>query len=232
MSHGHDDFETEPVPGLPKRLPAGEDILWQGAPDRGAIAVRTFHLRKLAVYAAIIVAWRGITVVYDGGTLTEGVLAAAILGGVSAAAIGILYWIAGLVAGGTIYTITNKRLVMRFGIALPMTVQIPFSKIVSAAVRRGKDGIGDIPVTVSGRVSYWVMWPHARPWHLLRPEPMLRGVPEVDTVAKILGDALRDAFSAAADEAETETQVAPTRRAAPRQSQNGRADGNLAAAAG
>ena len=30
----HDDFQIEPVPGLPERPPEGERILWQGRPNR------------------------------------------------------------------------------------------------------------------------------------------------------------------------------------------------------
>jgi len=32
------EYEYEPVPGLPQRLPQGERILWQGAPDWQTLA--------------------------------------------------------------------------------------------------------------------------------------------------------------------------------------------------
>ena len=32
MSQHHDDFATEPLPGLPAKPPRGEEILWQGRP--------------------------------------------------------------------------------------------------------------------------------------------------------------------------------------------------------
>ena len=32
MSEHHDDFDFEPVRGLPQVLPEGERLLWQGAP--------------------------------------------------------------------------------------------------------------------------------------------------------------------------------------------------------
>ncbi|MEO1362599.1 MAG: PH domain-containing protein, partial [Pseudomonadota bacterium] len=34
----HDDFEIEPVAGLPEAPPEGEQILWQGRPDTWALA--------------------------------------------------------------------------------------------------------------------------------------------------------------------------------------------------
>ena len=197
MNHDHDDFETEPIPGLPKKLPEGEKILWQGAPDRKSIMFGTFHVRKFILYAAIMVVWRGATVIYDGGTLMEGIIAAAVLGVVCGFTISVLAFLAHLVATGTIYTITTKRLVMRFGIALPMTVQIPFRLIASAAVKLNKDGTGSIPLTLNenSRLSYIVMWPHVRPWRLLRPQPMLRALPDARVAAEVLAEALKNALA-------------------------------------
>jgi hypothetical protein len=234
MTHGHDDFETEPVPGLPKELPKGEQILWQGSPDRSAAMRRIFHLRKFMLYAGAVVAWRGITVVYDGGTVTEGIVAAGILAVVCGFAIAVLAFIGHMVARGTVYTITNKRLVMRFGIALPMTVQIPFRLIEGAAVKLHSDDTGDIPITLTSaaRVSYIVMWPHVRPWRLLRAQPMLRALPNAHEAADVLAHALNNALQSEMTETADETAAAPRKKArAHSVADNGRTS-DLAAAAG
>ena len=55
----HHEHEFEAAPGLPEPLPAGERILWQGAPDWRALAVHVFHVRKLAAYFAGILRVRG-----------------------------------------------------------------------------------------------------------------------------------------------------------------------------
>ena len=60
------EHEFEPVHGLPEELPAGEEILWQGAPDWRAFAMHVFHVRAIALYGAILCAWRLVTVLYDG----------------------------------------------------------------------------------------------------------------------------------------------------------------------
>ena len=52
-----DEFVGEPLSGLPQRPPAGETILWQGAPQWRATALRTFHVRKVALYFAALFAW-------------------------------------------------------------------------------------------------------------------------------------------------------------------------------
>src|SRR4029079_541317 len=101
-------------------------------------------------------------------------------------------------ARSSIYTITNRRVVLRFGVALPMTLNVPFAVIGNAALKTYRDGTGDIPLTLSGteRVSYIALCPQAPPGHTEKPEPMLRSVPEAAQVAKTLGEALAEAARA------------------------------------
>ena len=107
-------------------------------------------------------------------------------------AIGILVLIAWLTARVTIYTITSRRVLIRFGIALQVTMNVPFAEVLGADVKEGAGGIGDIPLQVvsTRRVGYAVLWPHVRPWRVARPEPMLRAVPDVERVAGILVGAM------------------------------------------
>ena len=53
------------------------------------------------------------------------------------------------------------------------------------------DGSGDLPLTLSGedRIAWLHLWPHARPFHLAHPEPMLRSVPDAAAVAQLLSQA-------------------------------------------
>jgi len=53
-------------------------------------------------------------------------------------------------------------------------------------------GSGDIPLQLmSGeRMALFMVWPHARPWRITRPEPMLRCIPRVDQAAGVLARAL------------------------------------------
>ena len=92
----------------------------------------------------------------------------------------------------TLYTITDRRLVMRVGIALPMTFNLPFSSIESAGLKCWADGNGSIVLTLAPgeRLAYLVLWPHARPWRMARTEPMLRCIPDAARVAQTLARAL------------------------------------------
>jgi len=197
-AEAHDDFAVEPIPGLPERPPEGEHILWQGAPDWRALARRAFHTRKIAIYAGLLLTWHGTAALYDGASLGTALTAIAGALPLAAAAVGLPALLAWLTARSTIYTITSKRLVIRGGVALPLTVNLPFSKIDAAAIKQHRDGSGDIPLTLKGddRIAYLALWPNVRPWRLARPQPMLRALPDAADVAPLLVRALTAAQAA------------------------------------
>jgi hypothetical protein len=187
MEHDH-----EPVRGLPAYLPPGEQILWQGAPAWRGLARRAFHLRKVALYCAAMLLWRGWVELADGASAAGAALAMLKLAPVALAAIAVLAALGWLYARATVYTITSRRVVLRIGVALPITINIPFAIIGSADLRRHGDGTGDLALGLagSGRIAWLHLWPHARPWHLARPQPMLRALPEAERAAALLAAAL------------------------------------------
>ncbi|MDX2223419.1 MAG: photosynthetic complex putative assembly protein PuhB [Rhodospirillaceae bacterium] len=195
MGRGHDDYDTEPIRGLPALPPDGEHILWQGAPDWKVLALSAFHVGTVAAYFAALMVWRGaISYTPEGGVLSAAVSALSLVP-FAVAAIAVLAGLAWLSSRTSVYTITTRRVVFRIGIALPAAINIPFRAIDSAALRPRLAGTGDIPLTLKGpeRVGYVNFWPHVRPWRLARPEPMLRAVPKAREVATLLAQALRRA---------------------------------------
>jgi hypothetical protein len=186
------EHETEPVYGLPEALPTGEHILWQGAPRWQSLAVRAFHARKLAVYFGALLVWRGIAALADGSPFAEAVNATLGLAPLPLAAIGIVVLLAWLSSRSTVYTVTNQRVVMRIGIVLTITLNLPFRVIESAGLRTYADGTGDVPLSLSGedKVAIIHLWPHARPWCFARPEPMLRAIPDAARVGALLSEAI------------------------------------------
>lgn len=185
------EHEDEPVPGLPELLPEGEHMLWQGSPDWKRLAVRAFHLRKLVVYFGLLIALRLALLVGEGATTGTMALSALWMVLLSGTALGLLAMVAWLSARGTLYTITNRRVVMRIGIVLTLTFNIPYSRITGAALHLEADGIGDLPLSVGAetRIAWLHLWPHVRPWRLAHPEPMLRCVPRATEVARLLSAA-------------------------------------------
>jgi hypothetical protein len=188
--HGH-EHEFEPQYGLPERLPSDERILWQGSPDAGTLARRAFHLRKLGLYFLALLAWQGTSLAAQGLGALDLVLGLVWPVALAALALGAVALLAWLTARTAVYTLTDKRLVMRIGIVLTMTFNLPLRAVESADLRHLSGGYGDLVLTLRGpdRIAYLQLWPHARPWHLTRPQPMLRAIPEAQAVAASLSQA-------------------------------------------
>ena len=189
-SNGH-EHEFEAAYGLPEPLPQGESILWQGAPDLKDLAVRVFHMKKLVVYFVVLMAVRGSYLYSQGAdnlTIFAGVLLVAGLALTAMAALGLLAW---LTARTTAYTLTDQRVVMRIGIVLTLTFNLPLKQIQTAGLLLSNKGFGDIPLAISGgnRIGYINLWPHARPFRLANPEPMLRCIANAQAFATQLQQA-------------------------------------------
>jgi hypothetical protein len=187
------EYDFEPVRGLPERLPAGETILWQGSPDWKALALQAYRVRAIAFYFGVLLAWKFVVGATDGQTIAAAVLGTTWLALLASAALAMLALLAWLSARTTVYTLTNRRVVIRHGIALPMTVNIPFTVIESAAVKARPDGIGEIALllTTDQRLAYLLTWPHVRPWHITRTQPAMRALPAASHVAQLLASALQ-----------------------------------------
>lgn len=187
--HEHD---SEPVRGLPGILPAGERVIWQGSPQWRSFLVHALHVRWVIGYFAVITAWRFVSALDDGLSPLAAVSSALWLMPLWLAVIAVLVGYAFAVARTTIYTITNNRLVIRFGVALQMAVNVPFTTVASADLRLLGDGTGQIPLTLDGdlRLAYLVMWPHARFGQFINPQPMIRSIADPQGVAAILAAAL------------------------------------------
>ncbi len=183
---------AEKIRGVYDPLPEGERVLWQGAPDWRRLAVSAFHVRKVALYFAVLLAWKLAADLYDGSSMAQAAAGSLWLVLVAACAAGLLALLAWLSARTTIYAVTNRRVFLRVGIALPIFVNLPFTGIDAAALRLDADGSGDIPLKLKGgvRLAYLHLWPHARAWRLRHPEPTLRSVPDAAGVAQTLSRAL------------------------------------------
>lgn len=192
MSKHHDDFDFEPVRGLPQLLPKGERMLWQGAPRWQDLAVHAFHARKAIWYFAALALAQAAYRYSEGQSLLEATSPFQWMMVMGLIVAGMLAGLAYLSARTTVYTVTNKRLVMRIGMALPVTINLPFSQIDGASLRLFSNGSGDIPlkVTAKERVAYLLLWPHARPFHFAHPQPCLRCIANADEVAGLVASAL------------------------------------------
>jgi hypothetical protein len=176
------------IAGLPGLLPPDERIVWQGSPDARSVARRLCHVRSVAAYVAMVVP---LTALVAGPAAAAPLLVGGLL------VLGFLWLLARGVARTTEYTLTTRRLVIRAGLALPATLAIPLHAVAGAAVTLHRDGTGDLPLSMraAARVPLHRVWPHARPWRWVHPQPMLRSVPGAAVLAGVLARTLKDAES-------------------------------------
>lgn len=187
---GH-EYEFEPQYGLPERLPADEHIVWQGSPDVRALAVSAFHTRKLVFYFGLLVlacAWPALE---SGAGPMALLLSVKWILPLSLTGLLCVWTLAWMTARTTVYTVTNKRIVMRLGIVLTVTFNLPLKRIAAADVRNLDGGFGDISLALQGddRIGWVHLWPSVRPWRINQPEPTLRAIADVQTVAAQLSEA-------------------------------------------
>ena len=182
--------------GLPAVLPLapGERVLWHGAPAWKGVARRVYRIPVVVAYFA------GLTLLNMAiNRLAEGGGWPVVRGGAPTALMGvgcvlILAALAWTVRRTTRYTLTTRRMILQYGVALPATLVIPLHRIASSAVRVHADHTGDVALGLfPGErlgVPYFKLWPHARPWQMRAPQPMLRGVPQAAMLAPLLTQAL------------------------------------------
>ena len=183
----HDDFQPpEPVEGLPEVPPEGEEILWQGRPDWLALANDALMLRWVAVYFVFLALWRGLAIGVDNPQ--QGIMAAIWLVGIGAVACSLIAVFAWVQARATVYTVTNKRIVMRIGAALTLALNLPYRWIAKADMQLRRGGQGTITFELLGdtQFSYLVCWPHVRPWHMKKTQPAFRCIPDAEHVSGLI----------------------------------------------
>jgi hypothetical protein len=187
------EHDFEPIRGLPGDLPEGETILWQGEPNWLRLAEQAFHVRAVGAYFLLMLVWRTGSAVAGGEAPVRAIESAAAVAPLALLAVGILGFLAWLNSRTTVYTITNRRVVMRFGAAIPRAINIPFVIIESAALKPLANEAGDVALTLKApnKIPFLHLWPHARPWRMGSPQPTLRAIADARSVAGILANAMQ-----------------------------------------
>lgn len=186
MVNAHHEHEFEAAPGLPEPLPSGERLLWQGRPDWVVLAIEVFHVRKLAIYFLVMLVVQAMYLLGTPGTrLTGPLLTSALL---AALALLMLTGTAWFSARTTLYTLTDRRVLMRVGMVLTLTFNLPLRQIAGASFRPLAHGRGDIALELKGsdRIAWFHLWPHVRAWKQRKPQPSLRCLPDAMQVGQLV----------------------------------------------
>ena len=187
-----DDFAFEPIRGLPERPPEGEVILWQGQPNWLRLTVESLNVWWILGYFIFLFVWRFISV-SELMPLNQAVLVSLPFLALAMIVTLLLMLVGYIQAKATVYTITNKRVVMRIGAALTVTLNLPFTEIENAAIASSSKNFGSIAIDTKqdAKFSFLVLWPHARAWHFKMPQPSLKCIPNAAEVAEILSNAAK-----------------------------------------
>ena len=190
----YQEHELEATPGLPEPLPADERLLWQGRLDWRRLARDAFHIDAIAIYFALMAGLQALLSWRSDASLAANLAPLLWSTGLALVALGLLALAAWLSARTTLYTLTTKRVVMRIGIVLTVSFNLPLRWIATAQLKPGADGIGDIALELKGsdRIAYLHLWPHARAWYLHKPQPSLRCLPDAAQVGERLQRAWRE----------------------------------------
>lgn len=185
------DLPRARLRGVSEALPPGERVLWEGAPDAQALARHLFFIRPLTAYMVLMVLWWvGVNRAQIGTATFWMTLGMQLLltGGLVFGA----WAFARAIANGTTYAITDKRIVMKFGVVFPLTINLPLHYVQGASARQFADRTGQIAVQLDTKqkLAWIVLFPHVKPWTLNNPEPLLRGLTDPVKVGEILREAV------------------------------------------
>lgn len=159
-----------------------ERVLWEGKPDLRTLARTAFHTRLVSAYFLILIV----------SAIALGSIGGAVLTALAGlVTLGLLYSFAWLAVRTTTYILTDRRLILNIGMAIEKSVNLPLKLIGAAHLTDRGAGIGDIAIEpLKGHgLGYAMLWPHARPLHFSKPQPMLRAIPEVAEVGAKLAAA-------------------------------------------
>lgn len=181
--------------GEVRRLPAGERVLWHGAPDRRALARHLLRERWVLGFVALSFALGAADALQHGDGAVARLVGVATLSVVMAlvalVAIHIFAW---RLERTSKYVITDRRLYFNIGIVLRADANVPFSSLDGVDVVKHADGSADLMATLrEGQEIPWLLlFPHLS-WRggAKRGRPTFRGLRDAQAASEALVGALR-----------------------------------------
>ncbi len=150
------------------RLPAGERVLWTGAPDRRSLARYFLRERWMLAFVALSFSLGAAEALQHADGAIPRLIGVATLSAIMAliaiVSIRVLAW---QMAKTSQYVITDRRVFFNIGIVLRADANIPYSSIETVDLQARSDGSADLMITLTEAQEI--------PWLLLFPHMTWRG---------------------------------------------------------
>ena len=172
-----------------RSIPDGERVCWIGKPNWISFGFNAFGIKYLVVYFILsaFYAISQIELVFSFGAFI-GEYISFIVSGIIAGLI--LFLLAYFAAQHTCYVITEKRLVIRTGIALVFLLNVPLKNVTSIDKQSLLRGYGNLSFKPQSkkRIPYFSCWPSVRGGSFLEPIPTFRSIANIEAIGDIVGE--------------------------------------------
>ena len=172
-----------------KSIPSGEKIFWNGKPNWKSFGYHAFGVKYFSIYFFVcaLYAVSQIDAIFSFGAfftkfipyLISGILAGTIL-----------LLLSYFSARHTCYVITEKRIVIRTGVALVFLLNMPFKNILSIDMKTLAQGRGNVIFKVQSkkRIPYLSCWPSVKSGSFFEPIPAFRSIRDIEKIGQIISE--------------------------------------------
>ena len=202
--------------GEVSRLPAGERVLWSGAPDQRSLARYFLRERWVLAFAGCSFALGAAEALQHTQDVVPRLVGVTTLSlimvGVALVSIRLFAW---RIAKTSAYVITDRRVYFNIGIVLRADANIPYSSVDGVDLLRRSDGSADLMVALSGaqEIPWLLLFPHMTWRGSRRGRPTFRALRAPQVAADALVAALRAYPQPTVTDGATATVVATPARA-------------------
>jgi hypothetical protein len=172
-----------------KAIPLEEKIYWTGKPNWKSFGYHAFGIKYFLIYFFVCAlyavsqiessfSFERLLINYT-PYLVSGTLAAMII-----------FLLAYFSARHTCYVITEKRIVIRTGVALVFLLNMPFKNILSIDMKVLAQGRGNLTFKVRSkkRIPFFSCWPSVKAGVFLEPVPAFRSIMDIEKVGQTISE--------------------------------------------
>lgn len=170
-----------------KSIPNNEKIHWNGEPSWASLGYQVFGIKYLIFYFILsaLYAVSQLGPVFSLLAFLVHYVPFLISGAVAAS---ILFVLAYLATRHTSYVITEKRIVIRTGVALVFLLNVPLKNIISIDKQRLAGGRGNLSFEAKSkkRIPFLSCWPSVKSGSFVQPSPAFRSISNIEEIGVLI----------------------------------------------